>query len=1301
MKQSSRIPMLLALLATAPSGWTADVLKANNTTDLNQPASWAAAVAPTAADVAVWDNTVATTNTAKLGDNLDWLGLRIANPAGLVTIETNLPAVWLTNGAAGLNMAGATVDLTLNPSVWIKADQVWDIAGGRTLNLNRINAGRGLHGSAALTFTNSGTGTALVSMQPGGSGSVGFDDAGGNTNYTGRLTIGSGVLAKNIRNGRSAWGTGNSITLGGGTMAPWQGNWTWTTPIDVAPGLVSTIDNKNTSGTGRYLKLQGVISGSGNLVFADTGTGMTSTDLGFILTAENTLSGTITISSTAKVRVGGTPGDSAATAILGLTTGGTLGSAVITNNGTLTFLRTDSLQVNNPIHGTGSVRIGGSLAGAEAQTITFGAQNTYSGNTIVSMGTLALATGASLSNSPVIFLAPPTSVSLVSATLDVSALPSGLFLNTNQKIVGSSGINGSIATINGSITAGTGSVIVPGGSNSVNTLTFNNNLNLSGGGMLLLDINTASSDLMMINGDVSPSGITTVQINNTAGLSGGSYTLLEVYGSLKGTVANFALAGLPTSGVRQSYTLAYDTSSSPNRLKLVVIGDGNLVWKGDNTANNWDAATMNWINGATPDVFFNNDNVTFDDTGSRSPAINITTVLQPASVTVNASGDYTFAGTGRLSGGGTLIKDGTGSLSLVTSNDFVGRISLINGTLAITNVSALGLAPTFLADRITFNGGTLATLANVNLSTNNGITLAAGGGTVNVATGTTLAMTNLVIGAGSLTKNSAGTLYMRGSNSYTGGTVINAGKVVYGHGAGLGRGATTSGTSGYFAKPFTLRDGIVDINGQASYDPNFTNGTASIGRPVILFDGPITFGGVAGKTTTFQDSSATTNIGWGVGVASTLIYDAANDPGALLISTPFMGSGASGPTTRTFDIGDSAATTTEVNLTATMGIIVSGIVTNQDGRNTTIEKAGTGTLQISATNNFPLVLVSGGTLRVNHIRALGLDRTASIGVSGGAGSQNIVSVSSGTLDLNGFSPSIGGLGDGGNNSGLVRNGSATPVTLTVGLSGTNGTTAAYAGMIENGNGLVSISKIGSGRQTLGGINTYTGPTTVSDGMLLVDGSLTSVVTVNSPGGLGGSGTINAAAVLNEGTILSPGNGLGTLTISGPATVKGTTLIDLDRLATPVNSDRLAGLAAVSLSGSLVVTNSGEALQAGDTFQLFSGSPLSMAFTNIALPSLPFGLGWSNTLALNGSITVVSAPVVPVTLAAHRNGENLEISWPESSIGWQLQVQTNSLTTGLSTNWSAWPGSTTTNQAVIPVTPTNPSVFIRLVYPPMP
>ncbi len=60
------------------------------------------------------------------------------------------------------------------------------------------------------------------------------------------------------------------------------------------------------------------------------------------------------------------------------------------------------------------------------------------------------------------------------------------------------------------------------------------------------------------------------------------------------------------------------------------------------------------------------------------------------------------------------------------------------------------------------------------------------------------------------------------------------------------------------------------------------------------------------------------------------------------------------------------------------------------------------------------------------------------------------------------------------------------------------------------------------------------------------------------------------------------------------------------------------------------------------------------------------------------------------------GNLLDISWPAS--GGRLQTQTNSLSSGLGTNWITMPGSTATNHVVIPIDPANGSVFYRLAVP---
>ena len=59
---------------------------------------------------------------------------------------------------------------------------------------------------------------------------------------------------------------------------------------------------------------------------------------------------------------------------------------------------------------------------------------------------------------------------------------------------------------------------------------------------------------------------------------------------------------------------------------------------------------------------------------------------------------------------------------------------------------------------------------------------------------------------------------------------------------------------------------------------------------------------------------------------------------------------------------------------------------------------------------------------------------------------------------------------------------------------------------------------------------------------------------------------------------------------------------------------------------------------------------------------------------------------------------MQLSWPQDHLGWRLQIQTNTLASGLGTNWATVGNSTNFNSANIPTVATNGSVFLRLVYP---
>ena len=208
----------------------------------------------------------------------------------------------------------------------------------------------------------------------------------------------------------------------------------------------------------------------------------------------------------------------------------------------------------------------------------------------------------------------------------------------------------------------------------------------------------------------------------------------------------------------------------------------------------------------------------------------------------------------------------------------------------------------------------------------------------------------------------------------------------------------------------------------------------------------------------------------------------------------------------------------------------------------------------------------------------------------------------------------------------------------------------------------------------------------------------------------GNGTVRGKSVTTAaGSILAPGaaSAIGALTVTNfgnttnfaVLTLAGTTSVDISRAAAP-NTDRIVNASGTNFfGGTLTVNNLGAALVAGDTFQLFTSATNFGVFAATTLPALTTGLAWSNSVTLNGKLTVIAlVNTTPTNITSVVNGGKLELSWPVDHIGWRLQNQTNTIATGLGTNWVDVTGSTTVNSVTNVINPANGSVFYRMVYP---
>ncbi|MEI9865945.1 MAG: hypothetical protein WDN00_15615 [Limisphaerales bacterium] len=104
-------------------------------------------------------------------------------------------------------------------------------------------------------------------------------------------------------------------------------------------------------------------------------------------------------------------------------------------------------------------------------------------------------------------------------------------------------------------------------------------------------------------------------------------------------------------------------------------------------------------------------------------------------------------------------------------------------------------------------------------------------------------------------------------------------------------------------------------------------------------------------------------------------------------------------------------------------------------------------------------------------------------------------------------------------------------------------------------------------------------------------------------------------------------------------------------------------------------------------------------TTVVTNSNPYDLVKPNLSTTNSFSVIVAPSTVATNLAmVNSGGTNLTLSWPADHTGWRIQIQTNTFTKGLGTNWVTLPGSTLTNKVIVPISTTNGSVFFRMTYP---
>lgn len=268
------------------------------------------------------------------------------------------------------------------------------------------------------------------------------------------------------------------------------------------------------------------------------------------------------------------------------------------------------------------------------------------------------------------------------------------------------------------------------------------------------------------------------------------------------------------------------------------------------------------------------------------------------------------------------------------------------------------------------------------------------------------------------------------------------------------------------------------------------------------------------------------------------------------------------------------------------------------------------------------ITINGGVVKaqdgVQHLT----NSTVTIGASGGS-LQTVFSTKNLVLD----SPLVGA----GNVT--IASGAAAGVGQVI-LNNTNNTITGSVTIATNGN----LALIG-----FAGLTNSVTIDVQQGGVLDVTGRSNQTWAVTSGQTLKGAGIIRGKNIKADvGSTIAPGvaGAIGILTVTNVnatnftvLTLNGTLSMDINR-GSATNADRIQNNNGTNiLGGTLTVNNLGAALQAGDSFQLLTGFTNTGAFAVTNLPALNSGLVWSNSLAVNGKITVVSTsttvlPTVP-------------------------------------------------------------------------
>ncbi|MCE0496604.1 MAG: autotransporter-associated beta strand repeat-containing protein, partial [Methylacidiphilales bacterium] len=847
------------------------------------------------------------------GDNTYTGGTTVSGGILEISSQSNIGAGGLTLGGGEMltsTNATFTENVTLNSGTNDTLAAVTDT----TATYNGI-----ISGSNALTI-NDGVNDGTVVLTT-------------NNTYTGGTTISAGVLQANTNN---ALGTG-AVTVDSGASLQLNGGIT-----------LGTNNNIIISGTG---------AGGAGAIFSNDG----DTD---------NVDGTVTLANSASI-VGS--GDNTALALNG---------SISLSSNDLTLEATNGSQIGlyGQITGSGGITVTTNEGFEHGVDLLGSTSNTYTGTTTVENG------GA-------LDLDKSSNVTAISGNLEIDggevwdfstgqlAASSVLTLTSNGLFifVGSGPQTETIAGLNGD----SGTEIATGLNVPV-TLILNETGNYNYAGniedtYLTISLVKEGAGTQILSGTNDYAGGTTINggileissENNIGGTNAGGLTLGggEL---LTSSNATFSENVTLNSGTNDTLAAVTDTTATYNGIisgsnALTIndgTNDGTVALNGNNIYTGGTTIESGTVIVGTNNAFGTGTVFTIDPTITYTNSVTVTNpidMMGDTTLEVDSSNSATQAGV--ISGTDTdvLTKAGTGTLILSATNTYTGATVISAGTLAMgTNGSIASSSEVDLT-----NSGTTFDISNGGSQTIQNLTGVSGStvnlGANNLAEGTvdSTEFDGVIEGAGgSLTVQGGGLLILTGSNTYTGGTTIDAASYLVAENSNaLGSGAVTLSGNG------TLEGGPgVTVTNAI----NLGSGGGNIGNfgayAQTTFSGAIALNSNNLTIFSYSDVPASTTLSGGITGTGNLTLISDNSASVIL-------SGASVNNTGT--ITNEGTGTSGTTISAAIGSSVTGV----------IQDSATSSLTLTHANTYAGgTTVTTGDLIVGNASALG---TGSVAVNGG------------------------------------------------------------------------------------------------------------------------------------------------------------------------------------------------------------------------------------------------------------------------------------------------------------------------------